>query len=255
MLVAPFSDPRQALKDLNPQLSRLSQSQGGPALHLERIISYEDVDSPVPGGHAGFISVASTREQNGVTTNYRAVQTLQMTMPGPGTWVLTVTGINGPEASFDQDAPVMAAMLNSLVTNDEVVQQRLEQMNQQTMQQIRDRGAAAAEVLKAGHDKFQLEQAQRFATFQKQHAEQQAGYDIHNHQWEADELRKQRSAADFIETIKGTRTVYDRQTGESATANLYYVDGVVDSLNQAALDPDRFVQIPLRDELHPLPAQ
>jgi hypothetical protein len=255
MLVASFSDPRQALKDLNPQLSRLSQSRGGPALHLERIIAYEDVDSAVPGGHAGFISVASTRDQNGVTTNYRAVQTLQMSMPGPGTWVLTVTGINGPEASFDQDAPVMAAMLNSLVTNDEIVQQRLEQMNRQTMQQIRDRGEAAAADLKAGHDQFQREQTQRFETFQKQHAEQQAGYDRHNQQWEADELRKQRSAADFIETIKGTRTVYDRQTGGSATANLYYVDGVVDALNQAALDPDRFVQIPLRDEMHPLPVR
>jgi FKBP-type peptidyl-prolyl cis-trans isomerase len=128
-------------------------------------------------------------------------------------------------------------------------------MNRQTMQQIRDQGAAAAVALKASHDQFQREQTQRFATFQEQYAEQQAGYDKHNHQWEADELRKQRSAADFIEVIKGTRTVYDRTTGESATANLYYVDGVVDSLNQAALDPNRFVQIPLRDELHPLPAR
>jgi hypothetical protein len=255
MLVAPFSDPQQALKDLNPQLSRLSQSQGGPALHLDRIIAYEDVASAIPGGKAGFISVASTRELNGVTTNYRAAQTLQMSMPGPGTWVLVVTGFNGPEASFDEDAPVMAAMLNSLVTNDEVVQQRLQQMNRQTMQQIRDRGEEEEAALKASHDQFQREQAQRFEIFQNQHTEQQAGYDKHNHQWEEDELRKQRSAADFIETIKGTRTVYDRNTGESATANLYYVDGVVDSLNEAALDPNRFVQIPLRDELHPLPAR
>jgi len=255
MLVAPFSDPQEALKDLNPQLSRLSQSQGGPALRLDRIISYEDVESAIPGGKAGFISVASTREQNGVTTSYRAVQSLQMSMPGPGTWVLAVTGFNGPEASFEQDAPVMAAMLNSLVTDDEVVQQRLQQMNRQTMQQIHDQGEAAAAVLRASHDQFQREQARRFETFQKQHAEQQAGYDRHNQQWEADELRKQRSAADFIEVIKGTRTVYDRKTGESATADLYYVDGVVDSLNEAARDPNRFVQIPLRDELHPLPAR
>ena len=52
-----------------------------------------------------------------------------------------------------------------------------------------------------------------------------------------------------------TRTVYDRKTGESATANLYYVDGAVDSLNEAVLDPNRFVQIPLRGEFHPLPAR
>src|SRR5689334_22595570 len=39
MLVASFSDPMTALKTLVPQLSDISQRQGGPAVKLERIIS------------------------------------------------------------------------------------------------------------------------------------------------------------------------------------------------------------------------
>jgi hypothetical protein len=62
-----------------------------------------------------------------------------------------------------------------------------------------------------------------------------------------------RHAADFNESIIGTRTIYDTVTGASGYANLTDVNGVVDSLNQAALDPTRFVQIPLRDQLYPLP--
>jgi hypothetical protein len=88
----------------------------------------------------------------------------------------------------------------------------------------------------------------------QQQAQVQAGYDAHNQQFTADQLQRSRSAADFDESIIGTRTIYDTVTGQSGYANLTDVNGVVDSLNQAALDPNRFVQIPLRDQLYPLPA-
>jgi hypothetical protein len=56
------------------------------------------------------------------------------------------------------------------------------------------------------------------------------------------------SASDFIETIQGTRDVYDTTTGQTRSVNLFNVNGIVDGLNAAAGDPTRFVQIPLRDE-------
>ena len=84
----------------------------------------------------------------------------------------------------------------------------------------------------------------------EQHQAQMDGYAQHNAQWAADETQKQRNTADFIETIKGTRMVYDTQTGASADANLSDVTGVVDALNQAALDPNRFVQVPLSQEMY-----
>ena len=68
-------------------------------------------------------------------------------------------------------------------------------------------------------------------------------------------MQRSRNSADFDESIIGTRTIYDTVTGQSGYANLTDVNGVVDSLNQAALDPNRFVQIPLRDQLYPIPEQ
>jgi hypothetical protein len=77
------------------------------------------------------------------------------------------------------------------------------------------------------------------------------GFDQHNRQWAADEQQKSRQNADFVETIRGTRTVYDTVIGQSGTADLNYATGVVNSLNAASNDPNRFVQIPLRDEMYP----
>ena len=80
-----------------------------------------------------------------------------------------------------------------------------------------------------------------------------AGYVAHNQQEADRQAQQQRNAADFIETIKGTRTVVDTATGATGTADLSSVNGVVDEMNRAALDPNRFVQIPLRDEMYPRP--
>jgi hypothetical protein len=116
-------------------------------------------------------------------------------------------------------------------------------------------GDAANESLQRNHEQWQRDQDQRNATYQEQHAAQMDGYARHNQQWANDEWQKSRNAADFVETIKGTRTVYDTATGATGTADLNYVNGVVNSLNEAALDPNRFVQIPLRDEMYPAPEQ
>jgi hypothetical protein len=54
-------------------------------------------------------------------------------------------------------------------------------------------------------------------------------------------LARSRGNATRVEAILGTRTVYDTVTGESDCADLADVSGVVNSLNQAAFDPNRFV--------------
>jgi hypothetical protein len=105
----------------------------------------------------------------------------------------------------------------------------------------------------ARFQQFQADQQRRYDEHNEQMAVTQAGYDAHNQQFNDYELQRSRHAADFNESILGTRTVYDTVTGQSGYANLTDVNGVVDSLNQAALDPNRFVQIPLRDQLYPLP--
>ncbi|HYG33569.1 MAG TPA: hypothetical protein VEC99_02215 [Clostridia bacterium] len=45
----------------------------------------------------------------------------------------------------------------------------------------------------------------------------------------------------------------DTRTGERHSVDLGNVNEIVDELNRA--DPGRFIQVPLRDELAPLPGQ
>ena len=144
----------------------------------------------------------------------------------------------------------MFAMMNSLKINQATFTQNLNAQTQTNIHNTQVLGAAENAQLQAtaqmGRDNMNTQNA----IYQQQHQAQMDGYAQHNAQWAADETQKQRNAADFIETIQGTRLVYDTQTGGSGYANLSDVTGVVDSLNQAALDPNRFVQVPLRDYLY-----
>jgi hypothetical protein len=66
--------------------------------------------------------------------------------------------------------------------------------------------------------------------------------------YEDHELDRSRGDADKVAAILGTRTIYDTVTGDSGYASLTDVTSVVDSLNQAALDPNRFQETPLCDQ-------
>ncbi len=255
ILIAPFTDPAQALTDLNPQLGEMARAKGLPVSRLDKIISTKEVPSALPNGKRAFVAIASTRIENGVSTKMRHSEVIDMSMTGQGVWSMFITAINAPEATFAKDRPILAAMLNSMSINEQVASQRMRESNQAAMNAIKAQGDADMAALKSRHEQYMQDQQTRFEIGQEQHAAQEAGYAQHNAQWSADELQKQRSAADFIETIKGTRTVVDTATGASGAASLSNVNGVVDALNQAALDPNRFVQIPLRDELYPVPAK
>jgi hypothetical protein len=63
----------------------------------------------------------------------------------------------------------------------------------------------------------------------------------------------ERSNANFDEMIRGYRTVEDTATGDKTSVDLGDVHQVVQNLNYS--DPGRYKEIPLRDELYPLPGQ
>jgi ATP-dependent 26S proteasome regulatory subunit len=163
------------------------------------------------------------------------------------------TALTTPDATFDRDLPVMIAMCKSMKVNAQRAQQVSDAENQQIQQMTQQMAQQSQQQLQANARQFQQDQDTRFRIGQEQHDAQMEGYAQHNQQWQSDELQKQRNAADFIETIKGTRTVVDTQTGASGAVELTSVNGVVNQLNQDALDPNRYVQIPLRDEMYPLP--
>jgi hypothetical protein len=161
--------------------------------------------------------------------------------------------LQAPDATFDHDLPVMLAMAGSEKINQDRVIQVMQARNQQMQQFSQQMAAAANAQMQAQYRQFQQDQQTRADIHQQQMAQTQAQYDAHNQQFANYEWQRSRNAADFNESIIGTRTIYDTVTGETGYANLSDVNGVVDSLNQAALDPNRFVQIPLRDQLYPNP--
>jgi len=71
----------------------------------------------------------------------------------------------------------------------------------------------------------------------------------HQEQVADEENQRSRNADDWIEYAGGYRTVIDSQTGQSVQVNLGDVNNVVNYLNQG--DPNRYVQIPLRDIRNP----
>jgi hypothetical protein len=64
------------------------------------------------------------------------------------------------------------------------------------------------------------------------------------------QVSQDRRNDDFSELTRGYRTVEDTRTGERRSADYLNVDKIVEDLNVG--EPDRYKQIPLRDELHPL---
>lgn len=227
MFIAPFTDPADALNNLVPQVSQFSQDAGSFALEIDNLKTLpQDVKPCLPGGKAALVTYGVTKTLNGTRTHYLAGARIDITPIGAGAWMFYMTEILAPDKTFEQDAPVMLAMVKSLKVNNEVV----------------------AELTRANLDASN----QRFEMMQQAHREQMAGFEEQNKAWERRQLQESRSFADFDEVIVGDRTVLDTATGNRSSVDLGNVDAIVNRLNEA--DPGRYKQIPLRDEMYPLPA-
>jgi hypothetical protein len=225
--VAPYTDPADDLARLVPQLSEFNQQAGSFGIEVDHLKTLpQEVQPCLPGGKAALLSYGVTHiDAEGTRTHFKAGSRAEITPIGNGAWMFYMTEIAGPDKTFDADVPVMLAMINSLKENAQVIADR-------TRQNIDDSN-------------------RRFAAMQQAHKEQTQAFDNYNKAWEHRELVQDRSFADFDEVIRGDRTVMDTQTGERASVDLGNVDRIVDHLNEG--DPGRYKQIPLRDELYPLP--
>jgi hypothetical protein len=253
-LIAPRSDPVEALKTMIPQFNKRSEFNHGPSITLDRIISSKEVPTQLTDGKAAIITYEFTRTLNGETSHNRVWLHLQTCPVGTGAWMWFATSLQAPDSTFDKDLPTMMAIANSLKINQERAKAVSDAENAQMRQMTAQMAQQSQQNLENNARQFQRDQDSRNRIYQQQHAAQIDGYAKHNEQWKNDQLQKSRNNADFVETIRGSRTVYDTQTGTTGTADLNNVNGVVDSLNRAALDPNRFIQIPLRDEMYPVPA-
>jgi hypothetical protein len=225
MLVAPFTGPLDAMKNLFPQLSQLSLRRGGPAVAIDQI-TQKAVEKPsLPGGNSATMSYGITETRNGSQKHYQALATVETDPIPPDSWMMTVNEIKAPDATFEHDLATMMAMANSWKGNDKVITQK------------------SQEGIRASN--------QRFEAFQQAQREKSDAFDRQNQDWQRNQLNQSRSNDDFDEMIRGYRTVEDTRTGEKKSVDLGNVDNIVDSLNQN--DPGRYQQIPLRDEADPTP--
>lgn len=234
--VAPFMTPAQAMQQLAPQLSRISQSRGGPGWTLDHIEPRHDLPKVVPmGRNAAVFSYGITESSRvGGQTHFQAVATVT-TLAIQGNWTLYSHEVRAPDATFKHDLPLMLEMAQSW----RIAPQRLAAVSnkafKQYMQQVDQQRAVT--------------QARAEASYQRTHdweQNQKRRYDTPSSAGNRRAANKQASNDDVDEYIRGYRTVEDTRTGERHSVDLGNVNEVVDGLNR--VEADRFRQIPLRDD-------
>jgi hypothetical protein len=233
-IFCPYCDgAAEVLKSFYPISEANQRRAGGPYTVLEKVIAVVPLpaDPAQPNAKAGVAYLSLTDHDGPKATRVRALNRIATANIMPGEqWQLMFCNMRAPDATFDVDLPVMAAIMNSVkidtqVTGGEIAAEGAaarkmgDEMFQQTMQRGRD---------------FQNQQDASFAAHQQQVANQQQA--VHD------------SASDFIEYIGGVRHVYDTQSGRMLNVDLFNANGIVNGLNDAANDPTRFVQVPLRYE-------
>ena len=177
MLVAPFSAPADAVKNLFPQFSAFSQAKGLPALRLDKIIQTTDAPAAFPNGKAALIDLAFTKTQAGRAAAFRASAQVETYPIGPGTWGMFVTELAAPDAIFARDLPLMQQTAQSLQCNGEVIQQITNQIIWQNNQ--------------------------RFCAFEESMRQRNCAFDRQMESWRHQQRVQSRSNDEFDEYIRG----------------------------------------------------
>jgi hypothetical protein len=239
MLVAPLSPPLQAFQAVFLQVNRWSVSKGGPDAAFDHMTQVTELKSVNQGGRQALLRYGVTeRRRDGRTVHYQAVAQVDVAPLVKTAWRLNTTGMRAPDALLERDLPMMLQMVQSLKYDEAAIARRNgERLTAQ--QQWFANQQAGHRAQEAANDA----QHQRYWDTQKQNAQR-------NKSWEDRQVSQDRRNDDFSELTRGYRTVEDTRTGERRSADYLNVDKIVEDLNVG--EPDRYKQIPLRDELHPL---
>jgi hypothetical protein len=237
-VVAPFSAPDQAFPVVMPQFNVMQARAHVPVVTFERITSVKPLPPAQPGWTTQLLEYDTTKSVNGVPMHFRNRCTWSSNPPGPympDQWMLAPLGnMTAPDATFDQDLITMQAMSRSIKINWDayfkVDEERFEAR------------------LRANQIAFD----ERMKDQERQRVERMKEFEEHQQQVAEEENQRSRNADDWIEYAGGYRTVIDTQTGERGRVDLSNVNGIVSALNESANDPNRYVQIPLRDERNPV---
>jgi len=233
-LVAAYGKPIEVFSALVPQWSRMSVQKGGPSLAIDSLTKLSDSN----GGQMSILRYGITETSSGGgRKHYQAMGWVRVTPLPPASFLVRLTQVRAPDATFERDKPVMFEMLNSLKTNDAAIQEKSSRAL-----------SAQKQRFEAQQSRMHAQQAANDAQHKQYWAHQKAMEEQHKAYYDSQNERL-RSNDNFDEYIRGVRTVEDTQTGVKTSVDLGNVDKVVDDLNEH--DPGRYKEIPLRDEVHP----
>jgi len=237
-LIAPYSGPLEALQRLHPQVDRRNVAQGGSSATMDHLRAVGPEEDVKPSGRSVLVRYGVTeRRRDGSTVHYQALARVQVSPTTQTSWMFSSNGVRAPDALFERDLPLMLQMLQSVQWDDAAIQ-RASGQRLGAQQQWFANQQAGYRAQQAANDA----QHQGYWSAQKANAQR-------NRSWEDGQLAADRRNDNFSELMRGYRTVEDTQTGERRSVDYLNVDKIVDDLNTG--DPDRYKQIPLRDELHP----
>lgn len=219
------------LKFWYPINEQIQKRAGKPYTTLDKIIEVfpADPNPLIPKSKAGLAYIAVTDHDGDKVTHLRALNRIATAPVTEGeVWQLSVSGMRAPDATFDRDLPVMNAIMNSVNLNMDKVNGDIKAAGESA----RKMGAEMFAVIQKNGRDFQDEQA--------------VSFNRHEMQIAAREKAMHDSSSDYIEYVLGVRSVYDNATGRMHSVDLFNSNAIVDGMNAAANDPNRFVQIPLR---------
>jgi hypothetical protein len=210
ILVAPPSNPVNALAVLGPQLSRMSVAGGGPQMTFDNFVQRANAPSSMPQGSAAIVTFGVTETtRRGGPQHYLSLARIETAPSTRGSWMMQMTESRAPDATFERDLPTMKAMVSSLRINAAASRQATSRRVAQIKQKNQLADERRADILRTSD-----------------------GY--------------QKNNDDAVEVLRGTTTIEDTNTGERAGVNLDDSSAIVDGLNKG--DPNRYRQIRLRDQ-------
>ena len=226
-------DASEVIQKFFPAAERTLRKRNLPYATVDQIMNVVPAANPnplVPNFSASLVYMAVTDHIGDNITKIRALNRIETYPMGDGSdrWFLCTNIMRAPDATFDRDIGVMCDMMSSIQMNIDKVNQDIRVAGQTVIQY----GESRFENMMQQARDFNAAQEDRFESFQRQQAA----------------LRQIRSdfASDTIEYIRGVRDVLDTKTGKMHTTELNGSADTVHDLNDAAMDPTRFVEIPLR---------
>jgi len=235
LTISPYLNPEDAFKTILPKLADKARQAGQPWVEYGKVTATQKADpNPLIKGAEAAVFAFPVLLHIGEKTGKPSRQIMRVdTFPNGDTWAMVTDSYIAPEATFDRDLPTMADIIASVKLDDGAVQRQLDKDNQ-AFQAMSAKFAADHEALMQRGRDFQENQEERFRRNQQLvQAQAKARHDANS---------------DMQEMALGLRDVYDTATGQTHRVDLYNVNGIVDSWNAAANDPNQFVQVPLRYE-------